>query len=92
MEFWAEHDCDRYVRENFFPDYSYTGLLIEVGAGPVDFYSFSKHFRNHNWRCIGFDPNPKFYEAHKNAGHEIYQLALADYKGVSSFKIGRAHV
>jgi FkbM family methyltransferase len=85
MNFYAEFESDKYVREHFFSDYNYHGTLIEVGAGPVEFYSFSKHFRENNWRCIGFEPNTKFYEKHKKLGHEIYQLAIADFTGKSPF-------
>jgi FkbM family methyltransferase len=61
--------------------------MVEVGAGPTTFYSMSKHFRDTGWRCICIDPNPKFVEAHKKMGNEIYQLACSNYEGTSKFKI-----
>ena len=85
--YYGEDQIDGFIREKFFPDYNYQGTLIEVGAGPTEFYSVSKHFRDSGWRCIGFDPNPKFVKNHKDLGHEIHQLALADFVGKSNFTI-----
>lgn len=87
MNFYAEDQIDRLIREKFFPNYNYSGLLVEVGAGPSEFYSVSKHFRDSGWRCVGFDPNPKFVKQHRVLGNECYQLALADYVGQSEFTI-----
>ena len=87
MRFYAEDGIDRFIREKFFTDFAYQGLLIEVGAGPTEFYSVSKHFRDSGWRCIGFDPNPKFVQKHRDLGHEIHQLAMADFVGKSNFTI-----
>ena len=50
--FFAEFLTDKYIRENYFPDYSFKGTMIELGAGPPVFYSMSKHFRYNGWRCI----------------------------------------
>jgi len=75
-----------YIKEKFFNEKE-KGLMLEVGAGHPDIYSVSKYFRDIGWRCIGFDPNPKFTEMHKNLGHEIYQMAIADYSGSSTFSI-----
>lgn len=85
--YYAEFETDRWIRENFFPDFSYKGLMVEVGAGPTTFYSMSKHFRENGWRCIGVDPNPKFVKAHQLEGNEIYQYACADYEGKSIFTV-----
>lgn len=87
LNFYGEFGTDKYLRENFFSDYLYKGVMIEVGAGPTVMYSISKHFRENGWRCISFDPNPKFAEAHRLEGHEIYQLAIADFIGQSTFKL-----
>lgn len=83
----AEFETDKYIRETFFPDFEYKGIMIEVGAGPTVFYSMSKHFRDNGWRCICIDPNPKFVDDHKKNGNEIYQLAISNYNGKSEFNI-----
>ncbi len=85
--YYAELETDKYIRENFFPNFLEKKVMVEVGAGPVDFFSMSKHFRDHGWRCICIDPNPKFVESHKKAGNEIYQFACANEEKLSSFKI-----
>lgn len=83
----AEFETDKYIRETFFPDFDYKGIMVEVGAGPTVFYSMSKHFRDYGWRCVCIDPNPKFVSEHKKEGNEIYQLAISNYDGESEFSI-----
>ena len=46
-KFYSEFETDKYLRENFFPDLDYKGIMVEVGAGPPEFISNSKHFRNY---------------------------------------------
>jgi FkbM family methyltransferase len=85
--FYAEFETDKYIRETFFPSYDYFGIMVEVGAGPPDVYSMSKHFREHNWRCICIEPNPKFFYSHLSLGHEVYQYACSNEEKLSTFKI-----
>ena len=86
--FFAEFQTDKYIRENYFTDYSYKGTMIELGAGPPEFFSMSKHFRDNGWRCICIEPNPKFVQQHKELGNEIYQFACSNYeKKEEIFKI-----
>lgn len=85
--YYAEHDTDKYIRENFFPDISYKGTMIEVGAGPAEFISMSKHFRDSGWRCVCIEPNPKFVNEHKRLNNEIYQYACSYEESYSTFKI-----
>ena len=84
--YYAEYSTDKYIREIFFPKYSY-GIMVEVGAGPPEFYSMSKHFRDNGWRCICIDPNPKFVKQHKDLGNEIYEIACSFEDTNSTFKI-----
>jgi FkbM family methyltransferase len=76
--FYSEEQTDRYIRETFFPDYSYKGIMVEVGAGPEEGFSASKHWRESGWRCICIEPNPKFVEQHRAKGNEIYQYACSN--------------
>lgn len=85
--YYAEFHTDKYIRKAFFSDMNYQGTMIEVGAGPTIFYSMSRHFRESKWRCICIDPNPKFVEAHKKEGNEIYQYAISNFEGKNNFKI-----
>lgn len=91
--FYAEYDSDKFIRENYFPDYDFKGTMIELGAGPPVWFSTSKHFRDAGWRCICIDPNPKFVQQHKEVGNEIYQYACS-YDDVKStnFKIVNTHL
>ncbi len=85
--YYAEFNTDRIIRETYFSDFDFKGTMIEVGAGPVEFYSMSKHFRDSGWRCICVEPNPKFVEDHKKLGNEIYQYACSNSEGTSVFKV-----
>jgi|LakMenE18May11ns_1017448.scaffolds.fasta_scaffold9959261_27 FkbM family methyltransferase len=86
-KFYAEFETDKYIFENFFPDLTYNGVIVEVGAGPPEFLSNSKFFRDHGWRSICIEPNPKFVEQHKNLGSEVYQYACSNTEGKSNFTI-----
>lgn len=86
-KYYAEFETDRHVVENFFPDLTHTGIIVEVGAGPPEFLSNSKFFRDHGWRSICVEPNPKFVKQHKDVGSEVYQYACSNKEGTSEFVI-----
>lgn len=77
VNYYAELETDRIVRENYFPDFAYKGVIVEVGAATPEFLSMSKHFRETGWRCICIEPNPKYVEMHKNSQSEVYQFACS---------------
>ena len=85
--YYAEFETDKYIREIFFKNKNENMTMIEVGAGPTEFYSMSKHFRDSGWRAISIDPNPKFVNQHKIAGNEIYQYACSNECKKSKFTI-----
>ena len=85
--YYAEFSTDKYVRENFFKGRNTNMAMAEIGAGPIEFYSMSKHFRDSGWRCVCVDPNPKFAKHHRDAGNEIYELACSSESGESSFDV-----
>jgi FkbM family methyltransferase len=85
--YYAEYETDRYIRENFFPDFLYKGVMVDVGAGPPSFISNSKHFRDCGWRTICIEPNPKFVKQHQDAKSEIYQYACSNEEKETSFII-----
>ena len=66
-----------YLRNNYFLDYDYKGILLEVGGGHPEHYSFSKHFIDNGWRGVIFEPNPKYAEMHRKLGNEIYEVAVS---------------
>jgi len=85
--YYAEQETDKYIRETFFPNFEEKKIMVEVGAGPTEFYSMSKHFRDNGWRCICIDPNPKFVNQHKSLSNEIYQYACSNEEKESIFNI-----
>jgi FkbM family methyltransferase len=76
--FYAEHDTDRIIRDKYFPDYSYQGTIIEVGAATPTFLSMTKHFKENGWRAIHVEPNPHFIQNHLDAQNEIYPYACGE--------------
>jgi len=76
--FYAEHDTDRVIRNNYFPDYSYKGTIVEVGAATPTFLSTTKHFKENGWRAVHIEPNPNFIQNHLDAQNEIYPYACGE--------------
>ena len=76
--FHGEWNIDEYIRNTFFPDYSYRGVFVEVGAAGPEFLSMSLHFRENGWRVIGIEPNPEFCKLHREKGYEVLQYACGD--------------
>ena len=87
QKYFAEYKTDKYIRETFFSDYSYKGVMVEVGAGPPTFISNSKHFRDSGWRTISVEPNPKFVKQHIDEGSEVYQYACSDKEECRDFVV-----
>jgi FkbM family methyltransferase len=87
QKYYAEFETDKHIVENFFPDLNYRGVIVEVGAGPPEFLSNSKFFRDHGWRSICVEPNPKFVKQHQDVGSEVYQYACSNKEGTSNFVI-----
>jgi FkbM family methyltransferase len=85
--FYAELNTDKYIRETFFSNENTNMTMVEIGAGPSEFLSMSKHFRDSGWRCICVEPNPKFAKQHREAGHEIYEFAISAEVGKCEFHI-----
>lgn len=77
MSFFAEKQIDKHIRNKFFPNYSQSGIMVEVGAATPEFLSMSRHFKLNNWRVIAVEPNPIFVEQHKKINNEIYQYACS---------------
>lgn len=76
--FHSDTFADRFVRFRFFPNFSYKGLVIEVGGGSPDKISFSKHWRDNGWRSIVFEPNPMYFKEFLKQNIECYNLACSD--------------
>ncbi len=77
-KFYGERNIDERIRNAFFPDYSYRGVFVEVGAAGPEFLSMSLHFRENGWRVIGIEPNPEFCKLHREKGYEVLQYACGD--------------
>ena len=78
MKFYAEFNTDKIIREKYFQDLSYKGIIVEVGGATPEFLSMSKHFQENGWRSIIIEPNPMFAELQRQSGNEVYQYACSD--------------
>lgn len=92
MNFYAEFETDKLIREKYFPDYDYKGVIVEVGGGTPEFLSMSKHFKDNGWRAIIIEPNPTFVKQHLEAGNEVYQYACSNEDRKGDFTIVKQQV
>jgi len=79
ISYYAEDQIDRVVREAFFPDFSYKGLIVEVGAAGPEYLSIGRHFRESGWQVLAIEPNPEFCELHRKANFDVLQYACGDH-------------
>lgn len=77
MKYYAEYNTDKIIREKYFPNFEYKGVLIEVGGATPEFLSMSKHFKDNGWRTIIIEPNPNFAKQHREVGNEVYEMACS---------------
>ena len=77
--YYAEFFTDKYLRETFFADFKYRGVVLEVGCATPMLLSMSQHFRQNGWRSIGIEPNPKFVSLHRACANEVYAYAASNY-------------
>ena len=75
--YYAEFGTDKFLRETYFPDFSYKGTFIEVGAAHPEVISNSKHFRDSGWNVLAIEPNPEFAELHRKEGNKIIECAAS---------------
>jgi len=87
MTYYAEFQTDKIIRDKYFPDLSYKGIMVEVGAATPHSISMSNHFRENGWRCVCIDPNPRFAQEHRVLGNEIYEVACSWDERDSDFTI-----
>ena len=87
----GEGQVDRIVRDRFFPGTT-RGVFVDVGAAGPDFLSMSALYRSLGWRVVAIEPNPAFCEAHRAAGHEVFQYACSDHdEDAADFEVVDSH-
>jgi hypothetical protein len=74
----VEGDVDLVVQRAFFPDPTYRGTMIEVGAAKPDYLSVSATFRARGWRVVSIEPNPYFCEMQRRQHVDVLQYACSD--------------
>ncbi len=76
--FYGHEDIDKFIRLTYFPDYSYVGTVVEVGAATPEYLSMSLHFKLNKWRTIVVEPNPTFSAMHRKMENEVYEVACSN--------------
>ena len=66
------------ILRSYFPDYSYLGIMIEVGAYQPIELSVSYHFEKNGWEVYCIEPNPKCVEHLKRLRKNVINVALSD--------------
>jgi FkbM family methyltransferase len=78
MAWYGESNTDETIR-SYFPNLSYSGTFIEIGAAGPTFLSLSRHFKESGWETIEIEANPKFVKAQKESGNRVVDCAVSDY-------------
>lgn len=68
---------DQVLRE-YFPDFSYNGVFLDVGAYEPVNISNSYHFERNGWDVHCFEANPVLIEGLRSARKNVYNYAIAD--------------
>ena len=90
MAWYGESNTDEAIR-SYFPDFSYKGTFIEVGAAGPMFLSLSRHFKESGWTTIGIEANPEFVKMQRAEGNRVVNCAISDYNAeAANFSILQA--
>lgn len=76
-QYFAEFETDQIIRNRYFSDFGYKGIIVEVGGATPDFISMSRHFKLNGWRTIIVEPIPEFAQKHREFGNEVYEYAAS---------------
>jgi FkbM family methyltransferase len=80
-------NVDSVIRE-YFPDYAYKGVFIDIGAFDPINISNSYHFERNGWDVRCFEANTNLIPELKKHRQHVYNVALYDeYKPSISFNI-----
>jgi FkbM family methyltransferase len=71
-------EVDRIIRESYFPDYSYKGVFIDIGACWPQFLNNSYHFEQNGWDCYLFEPNPEYFKMLSESRKNVFQYAISN--------------
>lgn len=74
----SEGNLDAILRQSFFPDPTYKGVFVDVGAADPVYLSNSRSFRERGWKVIAVEPNPEFCAKHRELGYEVLEYACSN--------------
>ena len=78
---------DKWIREHYFTNWEYKGVMVEVGGGLPDWINNSYHWRVNGWRTLCVEPNPQFAQRHREIGSEVWEGACSHWSGDGEFVI-----
>lgn len=70
-------NLDSYLRD-YFPNYSYKGVFIDVGAYEGINISNSYHFEKNGWKTLCIEANPLLIPELKKVRENVYNYAVYD--------------
>lgn len=90
MKFYGQFDTDKIIFERYFPNLSYTGNCIEVGAVDGIELSNTLVFEQMGWDCLCIEPQPglQFFDSLvKNRKNAINYAISSEEKDDAEFTI-----
>lgn len=77
--FFGQFGTDQIIREHYFPNYEYQGVMVDVGAYNSHYGSNSFHFENNGWQILAIDPVPEHVrELQANRNAWVLEYAISD--------------
>ena len=86
----SEH-VDEVLRD-LYPDHSYKGIFIDVGANHPVWLSNSYHFEEDGWFTICIEPNPDLFETLKSKRKIVLPYAALDENKIEDLIIFNSNI
>ena len=80
-DFFSEFDTpvDKIIREEYFPDYLYKGVFIDVGAADPIEINDSWHFELNGWDTLCIEPNPIYAKKLRSVRKLVVETAISTF-------------
>jgi FkbM family methyltransferase len=79
-DFFSEPNSpvDKILREEYFPDYSYKGTFVDVGAADPIEINDSWHFEMNGWDVLCIEPNPKYASKLRASRRKVVEAVVSN--------------
>jgi FkbM family methyltransferase len=76
--FYDDDRHDQYLRNHFFPDHTYKGVFVDVGAADDKWLSISRHFLDSGWTVLSLEPNKHYAAELRKCRPNVIEVAASD--------------